>query len=94
MAPETQLRFRFHLREDFVMHCSSKDSSDAEKRFQPAERRVFFAYDDAYSPASRDKYSGLVNDFRKLTRSACFSPVRSSGSIPPLINGDSGAVCV
>ena len=40
------MQVRNYLREEFVMHSSSKDSSDAEKRFQSAARRVFFAYRD------------------------------------------------
>ena len=40
------MQVRNYLRDDFVMHSSSKGSSDAEKRFQPAARRVFFAYRD------------------------------------------------
>jgi hypothetical protein len=46
MVPESCMQVRNYLREDFVMHSSSKGSSDAEKRFQPAARRVFFAYRD------------------------------------------------
>ena len=42
MVPESCMQVRNYLREDFVMHSSSKGSSDAEKRFQPAARRVFF----------------------------------------------------
>jgi hypothetical protein len=38
---------RIHLRELFVIAQSMKGSSDAEKRFQPAARRVFFGYRDA-----------------------------------------------
>jgi hypothetical protein len=46
------------------MHCSSKGSSDAEKRFQPAARRVFFAcIPVVFSLARISHHPGYHSDF-------------------------------
>ena len=83
MVPESRMQVRNHLREDFVMHSSSKGSSDAEKRFQPAARRVFFACRDGrhgHPALSRHSY---VHVPRRYGRSRTISVLRDTRTSCP-----------